>query len=192
VAQDRGSVERRRARDHDLELDRIESRLQRLLRALARLLRAKRVVDRLHLAAAEVVVEPDLLANIAAQQLPDRSPERLPEDVPAGLLDARDRRALDHSRAEEVLAHHHLEQVLDAPRILADEKRREILDAADDRARLPLDGRLAPTNEPLVGLELDEHPVAHLGTDDNCRDARDPHRYRSQASIAATILNVQG
>ena len=45
-----------------------------------------------------------------------------------------------------------------------EQQRREILDGADDRAGLPLERRLAPAEQAgLVGLDADEHPVAHLG-----------------------------
>ena len=179
VTEDGAPVERRRARDHHLELDRVKPGLHRLERLIAGFAGLERVVDGLHLAAAEVVVEPDLVADVATQQLPHRHPERFAEDVPARLLDPGDRRSFDHPGAEEVLAHHHLEQMLDPPGVLADQQRDEILDAAHHGARLPFDRRLAPADQALVRLHLDKYPVAHLSADDDGREAGDLHLERS-------------
>ena len=55
-------------------------------------------------------------------------------------------------------------------------QRRQVLDRADDRARLPLERRLAPAEEAgLVGVDADEHPVPHLGVDDERAYAGDLH-----------------
>ena len=91
-----------------------------------------------------------------------------------------------------MLADHHLAEMLDPARVLADQQRAEVLDAAHDGARLPFDGRLAPADQPLVGLHLDEYPVAHLSADDDRREAGDPHLERSSLPrYAAAGLNDQ-
>ena len=50
----------------------------------------------------------------------------------------------DPARVPEVLAEHHLPEVLDPGRVLADDQLGDVLDRADDRARVPLERRLAP------------------------------------------------
>jgi hypothetical protein len=75
-----------------------------------------------------------------------------------------------------VLAVHHLPQVLDARRILADQQRRKVLDRADDAARVPLERRLAPAVQArLVGMDLDENSVAHPRVADDGFDLGDLH-----------------
>jgi hypothetical protein len=74
----------------------------------------------------------------------------------------------------EMLAVHRLPEVLDAGGVLADQQLRQVLDRADDRAGVPFERRLAPTDEArLVRLNLDEDPIAHPRVTDqgaNCGD----------------------
>ena len=78
-------------------------------------------------------------------------------------------------RQKRVLLHDP-HRLLDVARIAADQQRREILDGADDGARLPFERRLAPAVEArLVGLDAHEDPVAHLGIDDAGADVDDFH-----------------
>ena len=61
--------------------------------------------------------------------------------------------------------------------ILAQDHRREVLDRADHGARLPFQRGLAPAMQSrLIGFNLNEHPVAHLGVDDDGFDGGDFHR----------------
>ena len=101
----------------------------------------------------------------------------LAEDVPERDVDAADRRAADDAVAvPEVLAVHHLPEVLDPRRVFADDQLGEILDRADDRARVPLERRLAPAEQAgLVGDDLDEDPVAHPRVADVRLDRGDLH-----------------
>ena len=46
----------------------------------------------------------------------------------------------------------HPHQLLDVARITPDDQRRQVLDGADDSARLPLQRRLAPTLEPRLSV----------------------------------------
>ena len=50
----------------------------------------------------------------------------------------------------EVLAVHHLPEVLDPRRVFADEQLGEVLDRADDGARVPFERRLAPAEQPVL------------------------------------------
>jgi hypothetical protein len=64
----------------------------------------------------------------------------LAENVPEGEVDAGDGGgAHDAVAMPEMLTEHHLPEVLDAARILADEQLGNILDRADDRARVPFE-----------------------------------------------------
>ena len=65
--------------------------------------------------------------------------------------------------------------------ILADEQRLQVLDRADDAARVPFERRLAPAEEAgLVGQDLDEDPVAHPRVADVRFDGGDLHRASSR------------
>ncbi len=135
-----------------------------------------RLINGAHVAEAEMGIDRDSIARPAPQQPPDRHAEVLAEDVPQRHLDPGDRRGADHPHAPEALLVHHAIGLLDVARIAADQERRQVLHGADDRARLPLERRLAPAVEPwLVRLDLDEHPVAHLGVDHGRLDSGDFH-----------------
>ena len=76
----------------------------------------------------------------------------------------------------EVLAVHHLPEVLDPRRVFADDQLREVFDRADDGPRVPFERRLAPAEQAvLIGDDLDEHPVPHPGVADVRLDACDLH-----------------
>ena len=61
-------------------------------------------------------------------------------------------------------------------RILADQQSTHIVDRADDSLGFPLKRGLTPAVESvLVGLDLDEDPVAHICVHDQAGDARDLH-----------------
>ena len=116
---------------------------------LAKPLRLVALVEVLHLAAAEVAVEAHVVADGAAPQLVAGDAVHLAEDVPQRDVDAAHRGAADDVAAvPEVLAEHHLPEMLDARRVFADDQLGEVLDGADDRARVPLERRLAPAVRP--------------------------------------------
>ena len=117
-----------------------------------------------------------IVADLAAEQAPDRHAERFAENVPEGHLDAADGGHAVDAQAPEAVAGQDLVALLDVARILADQQRLEVLDGADDRARLPFQRGLAPPDEPgHVRLDADEHPVAHFGIADDRADPRDTH-----------------
>src|SRR5439155_4722507 len=75
--------------------------------------------------------------------------------------------ANDAAAVPEMLAIHHLPEVLDARGIFAHPQRHNVLDRTDDAARVPLQRRLAPAVESgLIGQDLDEDPVAHARVTD--------------------------
>ena len=77
----------------------------------------------------------------------------LPGDVPQGQVDAGDdRRADDPVAVPEVLAEHHLPEVLDPPGVLADDQLGQVGDRPDDGPGVPLQGRFPPAVQPrLIG-----------------------------------------
>ena len=105
------------------------------------------LVDRLHVAKAEMGVGAQIVAHLAAEQAPDRHAERLAENVPERDLDAADgRHALD-PEAPEAVPGQDLVALLDVAGILPDQQRLEILDGADDGAGLPFQRRFAPAEQ---------------------------------------------
>src|ERR1700688_1683569 len=94
-----------------------------------------------------------------------RHAEILSRDVPQRDVDSGHRRRADYAgTVPEVLPEHHLPKVLDAAGVLTHEGGPQILHGADDGPRVPLERRVAPTDEPgLIGFDLDENPVAHPG-----------------------------
>ena len=134
-----------------------------------------------------------MVAHRPAPELVARHAVDLAEDVPQGDVDAGDRGAADDAVAvPEVLAVHHLPEVLDPRRVFADEQLREILDRADDGARVPLERRLAPAVQPgLVGEDLDEDPVPHPGVADVRFDCGDLHASPlSSATLSPTTSST--
>ena len=186
---DRGEALERHRRRHGHRLERGEALLDHRRGKLAEALRLVALVEVLHLAAAEVAVESDVVANGPAPQLVAGHAVHLAEDVPQRDVDPADRRAADDAVAvPEVLAVHHLPQVLDPRRVLADDQLGEVLDSADDRARVPLERGLAPAVKPgLVRQDLDEDPVPHPGVADVCLDRGYPHGGNARGLLTISL-----
>ena len=109
----------------------------------------------------------------SAQELVYRDAERFAADIPKRLVDGRHRRAHYRSRAVEAVDVHGLPDVLDLHRVGADHELLEVLDAGHGCAGLAFEGALAPSDDPLVGLELAED-VGPVGS--GCqRDAEHLH-----------------
>src|SRR5258707_34811 len=82
---------------------------------------------------AQVAVGADEIADGPDPELRARQARNLAEDVPQGEVDAGDSRGPhDAAAVPEVLAEHHLPEVFDAGRILADHQLGQVLDGADD------------------------------------------------------------
>ena len=140
-----------------------------------------------------MAVEADVVAHRPAPELVAGHAVHLAEDVPEGDVDAADRRAADDAVAvPEVLAVHHLPEVLDPRRVFADEQLGEVFDRADDGARVPFERRLAPAPQPgLVGQDFDEDPVAHPRVADERFDGGDLHDTpRSSATLSSTTRST--
>jgi hypothetical protein len=89
----------------------------------------------------------------------DRLAERLALDVPQCLVDARDRAHVDGAAAIEAAAIHDVPVVLDQERVLADQVVLELVDSRLDGQGPALDDGLAPADDALVGLDLQEQPA---------------------------------
>ena len=101
----------------------------------------------------------DTVALLAAQQFVDRHPQRLALDVVQGDVDRGNRR-LQHAPAFEVLAAICLlPDPADLHRVAADQELAKMLDGADHRLLATTQAAFAPTEDALVGLDLDEHLV---------------------------------
>ena len=102
----------------------------------------------------------DDVALLAAEELVDRHAERLALDVVERDVDRRDR-GLQHAAALEVLAAVHLlPERADGERVVADQELAIVLDGADDGLLAAGEAALAPAEDALVGLDLDEELVA--------------------------------
>ena len=134
-------------------------------------------VEIFHPPAAQVGVEPHEIAHRPAPELVARHAVNLPEDVPQRDVDPADRGAAhDPVAVPEMLAVHHLPQMLDARRVLPDQELADVLDRARDGAGVPLQRRLAPAPQPrLIGQDLHEDPVPHAGVTDESLDGGDLH-----------------
>ena len=185
------ALERPRRR-HRHRLERREALLDHAGRQLAEALRLAALVEVLHLALAEMAVEANVIAHRPAPELVARDAVHLAEDVPQCDVDAAHRRAADDVVAvPEVLAEHHLPEVLDPGRVLADDQLGQILDGTDDRPRVPLERRLAPAVETvLVGDDANEHPVPHPRIADVRLDRGDLHAAPLSPSSSATLSSI--
>src|SRR5690606_20041324 len=108
-------------------------------------------------------VQADALAHRPAEQLVDRHAQRLRLDVQKSVLDCADR-LLDHASAR--LAAERVKQGADrlvAPRVLADDRRREVLDRGRHALAAERFVVLAPADQPLVGADLEEIEVPMPG-----------------------------
>ena len=95
-------------------------------------------------------------------------------------------------RVPEVLAEHHLPEVLDPGRVLADDQLGDVLDRADDCAGVPFERRLTPAvRARLVGDDADEDPVPHPGVADVRLDGGDLHATpRSSSTLSSTTRST--
>lgn len=163
-----GERGRQRAKGLDLVVGRKDAGLELVRPEAEAALQLRRVVDELldrsHLAAARRRVrvseeavgrEGHTVAQPAAEDLRDRDAPGLPEDVEARELERR-----EHLRAPVVERRRRVgdreRHLREARRVVADQQR---LDGTEHGlGRLAAAAHLAETNEPVVGLDLDDRP----------------------------------
>jgi hypothetical protein len=125
--------------------------------------------------------ERHVVALLAAEQLVDRHAERLALDVVQGDVDRRDRGREDAAALEVVRPVHLLPQRADVHRVLADQELAEVPDRGRDGLLAAREPRLAPADDPLVGLDLDDQLVALADEGRTARDLADLHPATSRA-----------
>ena len=139
---------------------------ENFVRALDELLRQLGFIDRAHVAKAKMSVHRHAVAHPRAEQPPHWNREQLAQDIPKCDFDSRDGAHADDAKAPEAVLLHDPDELLDVARIASDHERSEI--SPRDRARLPLERRLAPSAQAiLIGLDAHEDPVAHLRMHDD-------------------------
>ena len=121
-------------------------------------------------------VQPCPVPRRAAEQLDDRYAERLGLDVEESALDARDGLGGDAAGRLPDAAEHVPEPHLERPRVLPDQRGREIVDRACDSGGRPAVAALAVAGDAIVGLDLDEGPGPEAGVDNERLDVGDLHR----------------
>ena len=106
-----------------------------------------------------VRVDAHAIAHAAAHERVHGLADALADDVPAGDLDRRQRRAVDLAAVGVDVAVHALGEQLDLRRVEPDVGVLELVDRRRDRLGERVRRALADAVDALVGLEPDEHPV---------------------------------
>jgi len=124
-----------------------------------------------------MAIRADVVTHRPAPELCAGNAGDLAGDVPEGDVDAGDGGGTDDAVAvPEMLAEHHLPQVLDTARVFADQQRGEVFNGGDDAAGVPFERGFPPAVQAgLIGDNLDEHPVPHPGIADERLDGGDFH-----------------
>ncbi len=101
----------------------------------------------------------------AAEELVYRDAQRFSANIPQRLVDGRNCRAHNRSRAIKTVHVHRLPDVLHLHRIGADDEITEIVDTGHRRAGLAFKRTFAPTDKPLIRLKLAKYirPVGVAG-----------------------------
>src|SRR5436190_3651104 len=118
------------------------------------------------------------LARRAAEEVVDRQPGALADDIPRGNLDRAPRREQFHrAAADRKILEHDLAGMTDIKNAAADDIGGHRLDAfGDDSLLAGGDVTLAPAVEAVIGFDPAEQQVLRaVGTEDEAFDARDLH-----------------
>jgi len=125
---------------------------------------------------ADALINTDFLADTPAEQSPAGQPRRLGRDVPERVLDAAEGRVDNRAAREARGVVHQVPQVLDVPRVLANQPELVILDDFD-RCFIRAAGiSLADAFDSLVGEHLDVDPVSAAVPDHERLDVGDLDR----------------
>ncbi len=122
-----------------------------------------------------VGVDAHAVAHAAAHERVHGLADALADDVPAGDLDGRQRRAVDLPAVGVDVAVHALGQQLHLRRVEPDVGVLELVDRGGDRLGEGVRRALADAVDALVGLEPDEHPVLPGVADRERRGGGDAH-----------------
>ena len=130
-----------------------------------------------------MAIRSDVVTDRAAPELGAWQIGYLSKNIPQRQIDSRDGGGPHHSvTMPEMLAIHHLPEMLDPPGIFANEQAGNILDRSDHAFSMPFQRRLAPTVEAgLIGEDFDEDPIPHPCMTDVSFDSGYFHGRRSRA-----------
>ena len=120
--------------------------------------------------AEDVVVDPSLVARLAAHKLVRGHAEVLAHDIPHGDIECADR-AYDRRAAEMAEAVHVLPVVLDSQWVLPNEVAAELLDGCFGGLQISPRPRFANPDDTFVGVDLGEQ----IAIDGDGFDLRDFH-----------------
>ena len=102
------------------------------------------------------------VADLAAEQLPDRHAEVLAEDVPARDLDGGDGGAMDVAAVERDAVEHPLREGADVLWILPDDEMLQLAHRRFGRLDETVERALAEPDQAGVGVDVDEEEIATL------------------------------
>ena len=127
-------------------------------------------------AVAAVGVEPNAIAELAAEHTVERLARGLGGEIPEGDLDAaqRDQEDARLRAREDVIAAELFPAMFDIARILADELLLELRDEADDRCCAGVGIGFAVADEAFVGVDAHQRRLTVIG-DDRGLDVDDLH-----------------
>ena len=108
------------------------------------------------------------------------------------MLDAADGRVDYQAARKPSGVIHHIEQILNVPRIVADEPRLEILNHLHCRLIGTSRVRLSDTEDSLIGQNFHIDPVAATGSHEERLDVRNFHRGRIPDLAAVERLQAPG
>ena len=106
--------------------------------------------------AADVAIDEDLFAGLAAEEAVGGYSERLAGQIPERDIDAGQRRLQDRPPTPEGAAEEILPEVLDAGGILANEQRTEVVEGVDYRHRTTGERGFAEAVKSVFGGDFDE------------------------------------
>ncbi len=123
----------------------------------------RRFVEGLHVAAAQVTIEPNRITHRATPEFMAGHVGNFADNVPQSQINPRDgSTSHDPAAMPEMLTPHHLPEILDSSGIFTNEQLREIFNCSHNTPRMPFQRGLAPANEPrLVCHHFDKNPVPH-------------------------------
>ena len=138
-----------------------------------------------------VGVSPNAVSVPPAEKLPDGEVQLLPDQIPAGDVERRERRLRDLARSAVLRPLDVERERLPVERIGADDVSiGELADARDERVRLVDHPNLADAAAAILQDELDERELPPRRTDDRREDLDDPHASLSFGSGFGTSCST--
>ena len=124
---------------------------------------------------ADMHIGVDMIPAQAAQKLVNRDAEGLALDIPEGQVDGRHGGPGDALGRKKTTSRKTLPKVFGPERILPDEKRAEMIEAADDGVFAASDAGFTQSDMAVVGFDGEDEQIAGPESDDVGFDGRDFH-----------------